>query len=137
MALPAITGEFGIVSDPEIRFTEKGRAWVKVRGVAKDRVRDATGQWSDGDPLFIDIIINSQAENLYESIAKGDSIVVTGTLKQREYEVDGQKRTSIQINADNVGVSVRWGHAKTQRAAASVQTPMQVADELGATLAPF
>lgn len=135
--LPPITGEFGIVADPEIRFSEKGSAWAKLRCVAKDRVRDANGTWSDGDPCFIDVIVNQGAENLIESVVKGDSIVVVGALKQREYEVDGQKRTSYQIRADAIGVSVRWGTAKTQKALESVGNVAAAADALGGTEIPF
>ena len=135
--LPPITGEFGIVADPEIRFSEKGSAWVKLRCVAKDRVRDANGTWSDGDPCFIDIIVNQGAENLFESVVKGDSIVVIGALKQREYEVDGQKRTSYQIRADAVGVSVRWGTAKTPKSLESTGNVESVKEALGATEVPF
>lgn len=135
--LPPITGEFGIVADPEIRFSEKGSAWAKLRCVAKDRVRDANGTWSDGDPCFIDVIVNQGAENLIESVVKGDSIVVVGVLKQREYEVDGQKRTSYQIRADAIGVSVRWGTAKTQKALESVGNVAAAADALGGTEIPF
>lgn len=138
--LPPIAGEFGIVADPEIRFSDKGSAWVKMRCVAKDRVRDANGVWADGDPCFIDVIVNHGAENLYESVVKGDSVLVIGVLKQREYEVDGQKRTSYQIRADSVGVSVRWGTARTQKSIdASGGGTAAVADALGATEidAPF
>lgn len=115
MPLPTITGEFGVI-DLDLRFSEKGSAWVKVRAIAKDRVRDANGQWTDGDPLFIDIIVNTGAEHLCESVTKGDSIIVTGRLKQRTWEKDGQKQTAIQINADSVGVSTRWGTARTTKA---------------------
>lgn len=137
--LPIITGEFGVVKEPEIKFSDKGTAWAKVRCSAKDRKRDANGQWTDGDPLFINILINAGAENLIESIAVGDSIIVTGRLKMREYEVDGQKKTEYQIAADSVGVSVRWGAAKTSRALEGSQ-PMSkndVADAFGATEIPF
>lgn len=131
--LPPISGEFGIVADPELRFSDKGNAWVKVRCVAKDRVRDSTGAWSDGDPVFIDVLINQGAEHLYESVVKGDTIIVMGKLKQREYEVDGQKRTVYQIAADAVGVSVRWGTAKTQRVLDQSSGIQAVAEALGAT----
>jgi single-strand DNA-binding protein len=131
--LPPISGEFGIVADPELRFSDKGNAWVKVRCVAKDRVRDSTGAWSDGDPVFIDILINQGAEHLYESVVKGDTILVIGKLKQREYEVDGQKRTVYQIAADCVGVSVRWGTAKTQRVLDQSSGIQAAAEALGAT----
>jgi hypothetical protein len=87
MPLPSITGEFGVI-DLDLRFSEKGTAWVKIRAIAKDRVRDNNGQWTDGDPLFIDIVVNSGAEHLCESVT----------------------------NADSIGVSTRWGPAKTAKA---------------------
>ena len=136
--LPVITGEFGVVKDPEIRFTDNGRSWAKVRCSAKDRKRDAQGNWADGDPLFIDIIIGSEAENLVESIRVGDSITVSGKLKMRQYEVEGQKRNDFQISADYVGVSLRWNPAKTPRALEeSGGSVKDVADAFAATEIPF
>lgn len=113
--LPIITGTFGVVKEPEIKFSEKGTAWAKIRCSAKDRKRDANGNWTDGDVLYINVIVNAGAENLIESVSPGDSITVQGRLKMREYEVDGQKRVDYQIAADEVGVSVRWNPAKTPR----------------------
>lgn len=126
MALPTIAGEFTIVADPEIRFSNKGTAWAKIRGVAKDRIRDSNGAWSDGDPLYIDIIVGNGAEHIIESVAKGDSIIVTGKLKQREFEYNGEKRIAFQVNADSIGASTRWGPARTKRAMESTMTPSQV-----------
>lgn len=133
--LPTIHGEFGVVADPELRFSGNGSAWLKVRGIAKDRVRDASGTWSDGDPLFIDIVCNQGAENLFESIVKGDTIIVSGKLKQREYEKDGEKRTVMEVRADSIGVSVRWGTARTPGSVqASGNTVQNAADALGASI---
>jgi single-strand DNA-binding protein len=118
MPLPKVSGEFGIVKDPEVRFSEAGKCWVKVRGVAKKRVRDSNGTWADGDPLFIDIVVfGKQAEYLADSVKKGDSITVEGNLEQNEWDdkETGQKRQSMQIVADIVGVSTRWGVAKSQK----------------------
>ena len=135
--LPPITGEFGIVKEPEIKFSEKGNAWLKIRVVAKDRVRDSSGTWSDGDPLFIDVIVNQGAEHLYESVAVGDSIIVIGKLKQREYEVDGQKRQAYQISADAVGVSTRWNPAKTPKMLSQSGNIANAIESLGGTEIPF
>ena len=139
--LPTITGTFGVVKEPEIKFSEKGTAWAKIRCSAKDRKRDANGQWTDGDALYINVIVNAGAENLIESIAPGDSITVQGRLKMREYEVDGQKRQEYQIAADEVGVSVRWNPAKTPRVLGeAVSKPMSVdaiADAFDARPIPF
>ena len=134
MPLPVVSGEYGIVSDINYRISEKGNKWAKIRAVAKDRVRDSNGTWSDGDPMFIDIIVSgATAENLTESVCKGDSIVVSGKLKQREYEVDGVKKQNYYIDADFAGVSVRWGHARTQKTIDWMGTPKSVAEQLGAT----
>lgn len=140
MALPVITGEFGVIS-LDLKFSQKGSAWLKIRGIAKDRVRDANGTWGDGDPLFIDIIVNQGSEHLCESVVKGDTVIVTGKLKQREYEIDGQKRVDIQIHADSVGVSTRWAPARTQRSidangVATVQESLG-AEVIEQTEAPF
>lgn len=133
MALPMVYGEFVLVKDPDIRFSNGGKAWAILRGVAKDRVRDSNGNWADGDPLFIDIIVAQQAEHLYESVCKGDTVTVAGRLKSREFEHNGEKRTGFTISADQVGVSVRWGPAKTAKAVESVKGNAQAAvDILGA-----
>jgi single-strand DNA-binding protein len=136
--LPTVSGEFGVVRDPEMKFTEKGTAWAKIRCSAKDRKRDANGQWTDTDPLFINVIVGNGAEHLVESIRVGDSITVQGRLKMREYEVDGQKKQEYQIAADTIGVSLRWGPAKTARALEDAPlTVAAVADAFQATEAPF
>ena len=139
--LPIITGEFGVVKEPEIKFSDKGNAWAKIRCSAKDRKRDAQGNWTDGDPLYINVIVGNGAENLVESVLPGDTITVQGRLKMREYEVDGQKRQEYQIAADTVGVSLRWNAAKTPRMLEQGGgTPMatsDIADAFGATEIPF
>ncbi len=131
--LPTIHGEFGVVAEPDLKFSNNGTAWLKVRGIAKDRVRDASGTWSDGDPLFIDIVCNQGAENLFESIVKGDTITVSGKLKQREYEKDGVKRTVMEIRADSIGVSVRWGTARTPGSLQASSGTAVAQETLGAT----
>lgn len=113
--LPTISGEFGVVKDPEIRFTDNGSAWATVRCVFKDRKRDAQGQWVDGDPNFINVTINTGAEHFCDSVAKGDTIILQGRLVIREYEQDGVKRQSPEIRADSIGPSLRWNTAKTPR----------------------
>jgi len=115
--LPMISGEFGVVADPELKFSDKGNAWLRVRGVAKDRVRDANGTWADGSALFIDIILMGKtAENLVESVTKGDTIVVTGRLESSEWtDKEGNKQTTLRIRAEEAGASVRWNPAKSPR----------------------
>ncbi len=117
-----VSGELGVVKfDPteDFRVNDKGEAWAKIRCVAKDRVRDTSGQWQDGPPCFIDVYVNGKpAEHITESVRVGDQIIVSGRLAQREWEQDGQKRQSYHIKADDIGVSVRFTTALTDRAKA-------------------
>jgi len=121
MTLPRITGAFGVVSDPEIRFTDSGNSVTKLRLVANKRVRDSNGTWTDGPtPLFIDAVAFGKiGEHLCDSVAKGDQVVVDGALEQQEWadKETGEKRTKVQIVIDEVGVSTRWGTAKSERVA--------------------
>jgi single-strand DNA-binding protein len=116
MGLPRISGEFGIVQDPDIRFSDGGKCWAKLRVVAKKRERDSSGQWVDGTPLFIDCVVFG-AEHLAESVSKGDSVVIEGVLEQQEWvdKESGEKRSAFRIVADSVGVSTRWATARTPR----------------------
>jgi len=106
--LPQVSGEFGIVFEPELRFSEKGTAWLKLRGKATSR-KQVNGEWTDGDVCFIDILcFQKLAENSCESISKGDTIVVTGNLQMREYEKDGEKVKAYQISATSIGMALKY-----------------------------
>lgn len=115
--LPTITGEFGVVADPEVKFSQSGKAWMSLRVVAKDRVRDEHGTWTDGEPMFLNaVIFGKHAENLTESILKGDSLILTGKLRPNKWtDKEGVEHNDVQIAVDEIGVSVRWNPAKTQR----------------------
>ena len=127
--LPNIVGEFGVVQEPEIRFNDSGRPWAKIRGVAKDRRRGPSGEWEDGDPCYIDILIGGkQAENIVESVTVGDAIIVSGELTMREYEVDGKKQKGYSIRAKTCGVSVQFTPA---RPPSKDFTPSAAADDGG------
>jgi|DEB0MinimDraft_6_1074348.scaffolds.fasta_scaffold33907_4 single-strand DNA-binding protein len=137
MSLPTISGEFGVVQDPDIRFSDNGSAWIKLRGVAKDRRKNQNGEWEDGDPCYIDIVIGGKAaEHLAESITVGDAIIVTGQLTQREWKNDnGQTQKAYSLRADSVGVSTRFTPAPTPRfknGMASTPAAREVSEE-----APF
>lgn len=116
MSLPTISGEFGVVQEPELRINGD-RPWVKIRGVAKDRRQSPSGEWEDGEPCYIDIVIGGKiGENLMESVTIGDAIIVTGTLSQREWVgVDGKNQKAYSIRASSVGVSTRFGAASTTK----------------------
>lgn len=131
MPLARVFGEFGVVADPEVRFSDSGKSWVKIRGVAKDRVRDSNGAWSDGEPTFIDIVAFN--EHIAESVTKGDTVIVEGKLQMNEWDRDGVKHTSYRIVADSIGVSTRWQPAKTANMLATSKTTDSVQEALGAT----
>lgn len=99
---------------PEIRFTEGGRPVAKLRVAVNSRYQDGGGQWVDGPTSWHTVIAwGALAENLADSIGRGDRIVVHGRLEQRPYETEsGEKRHAWEITADEIGVSLR--HATAQ-----------------------
>lgn len=138
--LAIVASEYGVIQEPELRFNDSGNAWLKVRGKSADRAWNADEKrWEDkGDPCYVDIIIGGKAaENLAESIAVGDSIVVIGKMQQREWtDSEGAKRSAYQIRADAVGVGVTFGPARTKRAIESMKaSPLK--DENRDESAPF
>ena len=112
-----ITGH--LVDDPELRFTTSGVAVARFRIASTPRYRDsATGEWKDGDTLFLTCQVWRQAaENVAETLQKGMRAIVTGRLRQRSYETsEGEKRTVYELQADEVGVSLRNATAKVTKA---------------------
>jgi len=107
-----------LVDDPELRFTPSGQPVAKFRIASTPRYRDnATGEWKDGDSLFLTVSVWRQAaENVAESMTRGTRAIVQGRLRQRSYETkEGEKRTVYEIEADEVGVSLRNASAKVNR----------------------
>jgi single-strand DNA-binding protein len=133
--LPFINGVFGVVADPEPSFSEKGTAWLRLRVVAKDRVRDSNGNWSDGDPLWMNaVVFGKQAEHLTDSVRKGDTVMLTGRLKPNVWtDKEGVEHNDIQLVADECAVSMRWNPAKTPRYMEEGGAVAAVASSLGAT----
>ncbi len=116
--LPEISGEFGVVQAPDLRFSDDGSPWVKVRGVAKDRkFNKETNEWVDGDLCYLDILIGGKpAENLCESITVGDILTVKGRLVQREWQdKEGKTQKSFSLRADYLGVGLRFNAAPTPK----------------------
>lgn len=107
-----------VTRDPELRFTNSGMA-VANFGVASNfrKMNRQTNEWEEEEPTFYDVSCFQQfAENVAESISKGTRVVVTGRLRQRSWEGnDGEKRTRLEVLADEVGPSLRWATAEVQR----------------------
>lgn len=107
-----------ITRDPELRFIPSGQA-VASFGIAQTpRKRNASGEWVDGDPMFFDVSAwGGLGENIAESLTKGSRVIVSGRLQYRSWENDqGEKRSKIEIVADEIGPSLRWATAEVTKA---------------------
>ena len=114
-----ITIAGNLVDDPELRFTPAGQPVARFRVASTPRFRDnATGEWKDGDSLFLTCNVWRQAaENVAESLQRGMRVIVSGRLRQRSYETkEGEKRTVYEVEVDDVGPSLRNASAKVTRA---------------------
>ena len=117
-----ITVVGNLVDDPELRFTPAGQPVARFRVASTPRFRDnATGEWKDGDSLFLTCNVWRQAaENVAESLQRGMRVIVSGRLRQRQYETkEGEKRTVYEVEVDDVGPSLRNASAKVNRASRS------------------
>jgi len=107
-----------LTDDPELRFTPSGAAVAKFRVASTPRFMDRqSGEWKDGDPLFLSCTVWRQAaENVAESLQRGARVIVSGRLRQRSYETkEGEKRTVMELEVDEIGPSLRYATAKVQK----------------------
>jgi single-strand DNA-binding protein len=106
-----------VTRDPELRFTTSGAAVCSFGIAWTPRRRNANGEWEDGDTSFFNCSAwRDLAENIAASISKGNRVVVTGSVRARDWEDrDGNKRTSIEIDVDECCPSLRWAQAKIER----------------------
>lgn len=117
MANPVVTIEGRLTSDPELRFTASGMALANFTLATNDR-RKQGDEWVDSDPTFLRCTAFKQlAENVAESLVKGDLVVCQGKIKQREFtDKEGNNRTVFEVTADTVAASLRFATAKVTRA---------------------
>src|ERR1700709_353420 len=107
-----------LTNDPELRFTPNGAAVDSFTVASTPRTFDRqSNEWKDGDALFLRCSIWRQAaENVAESLTRGMRVVVQGRLQQRSYETrEGEKRTVVEMQVDEVGPSLRYATAKVNR----------------------
>jgi single-strand DNA-binding protein len=106
-----------LTDDPELRYTPNGAAVVKFRVAVNRRYKDEAGNWKDGETSYFTVNAwRSLAENVAESLTRGTRVVLAGRLQMRQWETqDGEKRTVVEIEADEVGPSLRWATAKVER----------------------
>ena len=111
-----------LTDDPELKFTPSGAAVANFTVASTPRTFDRqTNEWKDGDALFLRCAAwRNLAENVAESLQKGQRVMVTGALRVRQYErQDGSKGTSVELNVDEVGPSLRFATAKVTKATRS------------------
>jgi single-strand DNA-binding protein len=108
-----------LVDDPELRFTPSGVAMAKIRMAVNRRWRGQDGEWQENTSFFTGTVWREQAEQAAESLQKGARVIVTGRLEQRSWETEqGDKRSVVEVQIDEIGPSLRWATAtvnKTQR----------------------
>jgi single-strand DNA-binding protein len=106
-----------LTGDPELRFTPNGVAVANFRLAVTPRVREGD-QWKDGETSFFRVNVwRQQAENVAETLTKGTRVIVTGKLRNRSWQTDGgEQRTVTEIEADELGPSLKWATAKVERA---------------------
>lgn len=108
-----------LTADPELRFTPAGAAVANFTVASTPRVFDRnSNEWKDGEALFLRCNIwREAAENVAESLTRGARVIVSGRLKQRSYETrEGEKRTVVELEVDEVGPSLRYATAKVSKA---------------------
>ncbi len=114
-----ITVVGNLTADPELRFTPSGAAVANFTVASTPRNFDRqSGEWKDGEALFLRCNIwREAAENVAESLTRGSRVVVTGRLKQRSFETrEGEKRTVVELEVDEIGPSLKYATAKVTKA---------------------
>ena len=113
----AITVVGNLTADPELRFIQSGAAVVNFTVASTPRTFDrASSEWKDGETLFLRCSLwREAAENVAESLTKGMRVIVSGRLVQRSFETNGEKRTVVELQVDEVGPSLRYSTAKVTR----------------------
>jgi single-strand DNA-binding protein len=111
-----------LTADPELRFTPSGAAVANFTVASTPRTLDRqTNEWKDGEALFLRCSIwREAAENVAESLTRGSRVIVSGRLKQRSYETrEGEKRTVVELEVDEIGPSLKYATAKVNKASRS------------------
>ncbi len=115
MADSTVTLVGNLTRDPELRFTQGGRA-IATLGLAVSRRYQVNNEWQEQTSFFNVVAWGQLGENAASSLSKGTRVLVTGRLEQRSYETqDGEKRSVVEVIADEIGPSLRWATASVDR----------------------
>ena len=125
MTLPTIQATGNLAADPELRFTQGGDAVCNFRIACTERRFDRQAQeWTDGDTTWLTVSMwKAKGEAVAERLRKGSRVIVTGKLRQRDWEKDGVKRTSFEVAADEVAEVVRPPRQSAPQYAQSSEAP--------------
>lgn len=118
--MTAFTLTGNLAADPELRFLPSGEGVANFTVCHTPRRFDrSSGEYRDGETLFLRCSVwREAAEHIAASLHKGDRVIVTGRLKSRTYETnEGEKRTVVEMDADEVGASLRWAEVEVRKAA--------------------
>ena len=124
-----------LTDDPELRFVPSGAAVASFTVASTPRTFDkATSEWKDGDTLYLRCSIwREAAENVAESLTKGMRVIVQGRLVQRSFETrEGEKRTVVEMQVDEVGPSLRHATAKVARKSSGTSQQWGASARVGA-----
>lgn len=113
----SVTVVGNLTRDPELRFTSSGQPMATI-GIAVNRswVDRVSNERREVTSFFNIVAWGTLGENAAECLSKGDRVVVTGRLEQRSWETqDGDKRSVVEINADEIGPSLRWATAEVRK----------------------
>ncbi|MBN7458611.1 single-stranded DNA-binding protein [Mycobacteroides abscessus subsp. abscessus] len=127
ITLPEVTVVGTLTRDPEVRFTGGGKAVVNVSVATNTRKKDPGGNWVDGDTTFLNgTIWDVFAENVAESLSRGDRVIGHGQIKQRSFETrEGEKRSVLEVEFDSFGPDLRFATAAPQKGGAQRQKPTE------------
>jgi single-strand DNA-binding protein len=123
-----------LTAEPDLRYLPSGAARASFTAASTPRRFDRQqGEWTDGDALFLRCVTwGPLAEHVAESLSKGDHVVVNGRLRQRSFETaEGQRRQVVELEVDDLGVSLRYATARPQRATSPASTDHDGAPESG------
>jgi single-strand DNA-binding protein len=130
--LPEITVAGNVVAAPELNHTNSGIAVANFRVAANDRrYNQQTGEWENAGVTFLRCSIWRQgAYNVSDSLNTGDRVLVTGVLRQSEWETkEGEKRTSYELAVSEIGISLKFATAKSNKATRSTAGEQTSADD--------
>lgn len=120
----SVTVAGNLVADPELRYTASNSPVASLRLAVNRRWRTKNDEWEEQTSFFDVTVWGDQADNVKDSLRKGDRVMVSGRIEQQTWETDtGDKRSTVKIIADEVGPSLRWARAHIEKVAGKASSP--------------